>query len=127
MIIESFSSGVRCAAISSLGRIITECKVREARDKARLTLETIAKDPQGLSQALAISLVSTFAFIAPNCPQNYIEDSKLLCICRMYKISAELLFSLYICAHARTHCFNDKLCMYSCLFLRVILIDCFTP
>ncbi|XP_070166057.1 RAB11-binding protein RELCH homolog [Polyergus mexicanus] len=65
---------VRCAAISSLGRIITECKVREARDKARLTLETIAKDPQELSQTLATSLVSTFAFIAPTCPQNYIED-----------------------------------------------------
>ncbi|KAL6426044.1 hypothetical protein ACFW04_008967 [Cataglyphis niger] len=65
---------VRCAAISSLGRIITECKVREARDKARLTLETIAKDSQELSQALATSLVSTFAFIAPTCPQNYIED-----------------------------------------------------
>lgn len=69
-------SGVRCNAISSLGRIITECKVREARDKARLTLETITKDPQGLSQTLATSLVSTFAFIAPTCPQNYIEDSK---------------------------------------------------
>ncbi|XP_011138092.2 lisH domain and HEAT repeat-containing protein KIAA1468 homolog [Harpegnathos saltator] len=66
--------GVRYAAILSLGRVITECKVREARDKARLTLETIAKDPQGLSQILATSLVSTFAFIAPNCPQNYIED-----------------------------------------------------
>ncbi|KAL6258754.1 hypothetical protein P5V15_010703 [Pogonomyrmex californicus] len=66
--------GVRCAAISTLGRIITECKVREARDKARLTLETIAKDPQEFSQILAISLVSTFAVIAPTCPQNYIED-----------------------------------------------------
>ncbi|XP_012223943.1 RAB11-binding protein RELCH homolog isoform X2 [Linepithema humile] len=66
--------GVRCNAISSLGRIITECKVREARDKARLTLETITKDPQGLSQTLATSLVSTFTFIAPTCPQNYIED-----------------------------------------------------
>lgn len=66
--------GVRCAAISSLGRIIIECKVREARDKARLTLETIAKDPQGLSPTLAVTLASTFAFIAPTCPQNYIED-----------------------------------------------------
>ncbi|XP_071559704.1 RAB11-binding protein RELCH homolog [Temnothorax nylanderi] len=66
--------GVRCAAISTLGRIITECKVREARDKARLTLETIAKDPQELSPILATSLVSTFAVIAPTCPQNYIED-----------------------------------------------------
>lgn len=72
-------SDVRCAAISSLGRIITECKVKEGCDKARLTLETIAKDSQGLSQALAISLVSTFAFIAPNCQQNYVEDSKLFC------------------------------------------------
>lgn len=53
--------------------------MREARDKARLTLETIAKDPQELSQTLATSLVSTFAFIAPTCPQNYIEDSKLFC------------------------------------------------
>ncbi|XP_077254987.1 RAB11-binding protein RELCH homolog isoform X1 [Temnothorax americanus] len=66
--------GVRCAAISTLGRIITECKVREARDKARLTLETIAKDPQELSPILATSLVSTFAVVAPTCPQNYIED-----------------------------------------------------
>ncbi|XP_012535245.1 RAB11-binding protein RELCH homolog isoform X2 [Monomorium pharaonis] len=66
--------GVRCAAISTLGRIITECKVKEARDKARLTLETIAKDPQDFSQILATSLVSTFAVIAPTCPQNYIED-----------------------------------------------------
>ncbi|KYM80526.1 hypothetical protein ALC53_09076 [Atta colombica] len=65
---------VRCAAISTIGRIITECKVREARDKGRLTLETIAKDPQELSQTLATSLVSTFAVIAPTCPQNYIEN-----------------------------------------------------
>ncbi|XP_018359092.1 PREDICTED: lisH domain and HEAT repeat-containing protein KIAA1468 homolog isoform X1 [Trachymyrmex cornetzi] len=65
---------VRCAAISTLGHIITECKVREARDKGRLTLETIAKDPQELSQTLATSLVSTFAVIAPTCPQNYIEN-----------------------------------------------------
>ncbi|XP_011883081.1 PREDICTED: lisH domain and HEAT repeat-containing protein KIAA1468 homolog [Vollenhovia emeryi] len=66
--------GVRCAAIATLGRIITECKVREARDKARLTLETIAKDPLELSPILATSLVSTFAVVAPTCPQNYIED-----------------------------------------------------
>ncbi|KYM94013.1 hypothetical protein ALC62_15375 [Cyphomyrmex costatus] len=65
---------VRCAAISTLGRIITECKVREARDKGRLTLETIAKDFQEFSQTLATSLVSTFAVIAPTCPQSYIED-----------------------------------------------------
>ena len=65
---------VRSAAILSLGRLITECKVREVRDKARLTLETIAKDPQGVPPALALPLVSTLAFIAPNCPQNYIED-----------------------------------------------------
>ncbi|XP_076658534.1 RAB11-binding protein RELCH homolog [Halictus rubicundus] len=65
---------VRCAAIPSLGRLITECKVREMRDKARLTLENIAKDPQGVPPALALPLVSTLALIAPNCPQNYIED-----------------------------------------------------
>ncbi|XP_076243392.1 RAB11-binding protein RELCH homolog [Calliopsis andreniformis] len=65
---------VRSAAVPSLGRLITECKVREVRDKARLTLETIAKDPQGVPLTLALPLVSTFAFIAPNCPQNYIED-----------------------------------------------------
>jgi len=74
------SSDVRCAAISTLGRIITDCKMKEARDKARLTLETIAKDPQEISQILATSLVSTFAVIAPTCPQNYIEDSMLFCI-----------------------------------------------
>ncbi|CAL7935188.1 unnamed protein product [Xylocopa violacea] len=65
---------VRSAAIPSLGRLITECKVREMRDKARLTLETIAKEPQGVPPTLALPLVSTMAFIAPNCPQNYIED-----------------------------------------------------
>ncbi|XP_076546511.1 RAB11-binding protein RELCH homolog isoform X2 [Osmia lignaria lignaria] len=65
---------VRSAAIPSLGRLITECKVREVRDKARLTLETIAKEPQGVPPTLALPLVSTLAFIAPNCPQNYIED-----------------------------------------------------
>ncbi|XP_031826270.1 RAB11-binding protein RELCH homolog isoform X2 [Nomia melanderi] len=65
---------VRCAAIPSLGRLITECKVKEMRDKARLTLETIAKDPQGVPSPLALPLVSALAFIAPNCPQNYIED-----------------------------------------------------
>ncbi|KAG7187845.1 hypothetical protein KM043_016879 [Ampulex compressa] len=65
---------VRAGAIPSLGRLITECKVREARDKARLTLETIAREPQGVPPALAVPLVSTLAFIAPNCPQNYIED-----------------------------------------------------
>ncbi|XP_076750646.1 RAB11-binding protein RELCH homolog isoform X2 [Xylocopa sonorina] len=65
---------VRSAAIPSLGRLITECKVREMRDKARLTLETIAKEPQGVPATLALPLVSTMAFIAPNCPQNYIED-----------------------------------------------------
>ncbi|CAK9833252.1 RAB11-binding protein RELCH, partial [Anthophora retusa] len=65
---------VRSAAIPSLGRLITECKVREMRDKARLTLETIAKEPQGIPPTLALPLVSTLAFIAPNCPQNYIED-----------------------------------------------------
>lgn len=65
---------VRSVAVPSLGRLITECKVREVRDKARLTLETIAKDPQGVPLPLALPLVSTFAFIAPNCPQNYIED-----------------------------------------------------
>jgi len=54
--------------------------MKEARDKARLTLETIAKDPQEISQILATSLVSTFAVIAPTCPQNYIEDSTLFCI-----------------------------------------------
>lgn len=65
---------VRSAAIPSLGRLITECKVREVRDKARLTLETIAREPHGVPATLALPLVSTFAFIAPNCPQNFIED-----------------------------------------------------
>lgn len=48
------------------------------RDKARLTLETIARDPQGVPPTLALPLVSTLAFIAPNCPQNYIEDGERL-------------------------------------------------
>lgn len=57
------------------------------RDKARLTLETIAKEPQGIPPTLALPFVSTLAFIAPNCPQNYIEDGKLLFIFTFRKIS----------------------------------------
>ncbi|XP_066591487.1 RAB11-binding protein RELCH homolog [Prorops nasuta] len=65
---------VRGAAIVALGRVITECKLRNVRDKARMTLETITREPQGVPSALASTLVSTLASIAPNCPQNYIED-----------------------------------------------------
>lgn len=65
---------VRSAAIPSLARLVTECKVREVRDKARLTLETIARESQGAPLTLTVPLVSALAFIAPNCPQNYVED-----------------------------------------------------
>ncbi|XP_024935495.1 lisH domain and HEAT repeat-containing protein KIAA1468 isoform X2 [Cephus cinctus] len=65
---------VRAASIPALGRLATECTAREARDKARLTLETIAREPQGVPPSLAVPLVSTLATIAPNCPQNYVED-----------------------------------------------------
>lgn len=69
---------MKAAVIPSLGRLITECKVREARDKARLTLETIAKESQSVLSALATPLVSTLSYIAPSCPQSYIEDGKFL-------------------------------------------------
>ncbi|XP_043287266.1 RAB11-binding protein RELCH homolog isoform X2 [Venturia canescens] len=65
---------VRAAAIPALGRLVTECGAREARDKGRLTLETIAREPQGVPSVLAVPLVSTLAAIAPNCPQHFIED-----------------------------------------------------
>ncbi|XP_012276159.1 lisH domain and HEAT repeat-containing protein KIAA1468 homolog isoform X2 [Orussus abietinus] len=65
---------VRAAAIPTLGLLVTECTAREARDKARLTLETIAREPQGVPSALAVPLVTTLAAIAPSCPPNYLED-----------------------------------------------------
>lgn len=65
---------VKGAAITALGRLIMECGSREAKDKGRLTLETIAREPQGVPPALAVPLVSTLAHIAPNCPQHYVED-----------------------------------------------------
>ena len=69
---------VRAAAIPILGRLITECGAKEAREKARLTLETIAREPQGVPPSLAVPLVLTLAAIAPSCPQNYIEDGKII-------------------------------------------------
>lgn len=68
---------MKAAVIPPLGRLITECKVREARDKARLTLETIARESQNILSVLATPLVSTLAYIAPSCPQSYIEDGKI--------------------------------------------------
>ncbi|XP_015186893.1 PREDICTED: lisH domain and HEAT repeat-containing protein KIAA1468 homolog isoform X1 [Polistes dominula] len=65
---------VKASVIPPLGRLITECKLREARDKARLTLETIARESQNVLSVLATPLVSTLAYIAPSCPQSYIED-----------------------------------------------------
>ncbi|XP_033223376.1 RAB11-binding protein RELCH homolog isoform X2 [Belonocnema kinseyi] len=65
---------VRAAAIPILGRLVTECGSKEAREKARLTLETIAREPQGIPSSLAVPLVLTLASIAPNCPQKYVED-----------------------------------------------------
>lgn len=67
---------MRAAAIPALGRLVTECGAREVRDKGRLTLETIAREPQGVPSVLAVPLVSTLAAIAPNCPQHYIEDGE---------------------------------------------------
>lgn len=55
---------------------MTESDAREAKDKARLTLETIIRDPQGVPMTLAVPLVLTLAAVAPYCPQNFIEDSK---------------------------------------------------
>ncbi|XP_063983831.1 RAB11-binding protein RELCH homolog [Diachasmimorpha longicaudata] len=65
---------VKAGAISALGRLIMESSSREAKDKGRLTLETIAREPQGVPPTLAVPLVTTLAHIAPNCPQYYVED-----------------------------------------------------
>lgn len=60
---------------------MTESDAREAKDKARLTLETIIRDPQGVPTALAVPLVLTLAAVAPYCPQNFVEDSTyIFCI-----------------------------------------------
>lgn len=80
---------MKASVIPPLGRLITECKVREARDKARLTLETIARESQNILSVLATPLVSTLAYIAPSCPQNYIEDGKIfkvtIRLCSLFK------------------------------------------
>ncbi|XP_046607039.1 RAB11-binding protein RELCH homolog isoform X1 [Neodiprion virginianus] len=65
---------VKAAAIPALAHLVTECGAKEARDKARLTLEMIAREPQGIPSSLAVSLVTALSSIAPNCPQNYTED-----------------------------------------------------
>ncbi|XP_057332305.1 RAB11-binding protein RELCH homolog [Microplitis mediator] len=65
---------VKAAAVTALGKLITDCTASQVRDKGRLTLESIVKDPQGVSQALTIPLITTFTCIAPNCSQHYIED-----------------------------------------------------
>lgn len=53
-----------------------ESSVREVKDKARLTLETIVRDPQGIPAALAAPLVLTLASVAPYCPPNFVEDGE---------------------------------------------------
>ncbi|KAF7994246.1 hypothetical protein HCN44_003336 [Aphidius gifuensis] len=66
---------VKSEAIIALGKLITEAKlIREAKDKGRLTLETIVKEPQGIPSVLLIPIVTTLAHIAPNCPQHFVED-----------------------------------------------------
>ncbi|KAH0560681.1 RAB11-binding protein RELCH homolog [Cotesia glomerata] len=65
---------VKAAAVSALGKLITDCAASQVRDKGRLTLESIVKDPQGVSQTLTIPLITTLTCIAPNCSQHYIED-----------------------------------------------------
>ncbi|XP_012259710.2 RAB11-binding protein RELCH homolog [Athalia rosae] len=65
---------VKAAAIPALARLVTECGAKEARDKARLTLETIAREPQGVPSSLAVPLVTALSSIAPNCPRHYVED-----------------------------------------------------
>ncbi|XP_011504966.1 PREDICTED: lisH domain and HEAT repeat-containing protein KIAA1468 homolog [Ceratosolen solmsi marchali] len=65
---------VKSIAVQVLGKLVTESDAREAKDKARLTLETIVRDPQGVSPDLAVPLILTLAAVAPYCPQNYVED-----------------------------------------------------
>ncbi|XP_011301250.1 lisH domain and HEAT repeat-containing protein KIAA1468-like [Fopius arisanus] len=64
---------LKAAVIHALGKLIMESGSRETKDKGRLTLETIAREPQ-FSNYLAVPLVTTLAHIAPNCPQHYVEE-----------------------------------------------------
>lgn len=56
---------------------MTDSNAKEAKDKARLTLETIVRDPQGIPAGLIVSLVLTLAIVTPHCPQNFVEDGNL--------------------------------------------------
>ena len=65
---------MKSAAVQVLGKLISESDAKEAKDKARLTLESIVRDPQGVPADLAVSLVLTLASVAPYCPQSFTED-----------------------------------------------------
>ncbi|XP_014219882.1 lisH domain and HEAT repeat-containing protein KIAA1468 homolog [Copidosoma floridanum] len=65
---------VKSSAVQVLGKLITESDAKEAKEKARLTLETIVRDPQGIPADLSVPLILTLAAVAPYCPQNYVED-----------------------------------------------------
>ncbi|KAK0167734.1 hypothetical protein PV327_001605 [Microctonus hyperodae] len=67
---------VRASAVTAIGKLITDCAAKEAKDKGRLTLESIVKemDDTIITHTFSIALVSTLANIVPNSPQHYIED-----------------------------------------------------
>ncbi|KAK0082778.1 hypothetical protein PV325_009838 [Microctonus aethiopoides] len=67
---------VRANAVTAIGKLITDCAAKEAKDKGRLTLESIVKemDDTIITHTFSIALVSTLANIVSNSPQHYIED-----------------------------------------------------
>lgn len=68
---------VRASAIPALGKLISDSNSREAGDKARMTLETIARELQDSPSALVVPLVLTLASITSSSSQNYVEDGWL--------------------------------------------------
>lgn len=82
-----------------LGKLVTESDVREVKDKARLTLETVVRDPQGVPSVLAVPLVLTLAAIAPYCPQNYVEDGNCystIIPLKMYEVKKKKLIDIVL-------------------------------
>ena len=67
-------SSVKAAAVPVLGKLITDGTSREAKDKARLTLETMIKEYKTFPTSLVVTLIITLATAAPFCPQNFIEE-----------------------------------------------------
>ncbi|KAJ8683790.1 hypothetical protein QAD02_019582 [Eretmocerus hayati] len=65
---------VKAAAVQVLGKFVMRSSVPEVKDKARQSLESILRDPQGVSADLAIPLIATLVNIIPHCPAHFVED-----------------------------------------------------